>query len=55
MAFEKAFVDAGGLLASGVDPAGLGGALAGYGDQRNCELLLETGFTPTQVIRIMTG
>ena len=53
-AFEKAFVDAGGLLAAGVDPTGMGGALPGYGDQRNYELLLEAGFTPEQVIQIMT-
>ena len=53
-AFEKAFADAGGLLAAGVDPTGMGGALPGFGDQRNYELLLEAGFTPEQVIRIMT-
>ena len=53
-AFEKAFVDAGGLLAAGVDPTGMGGALPGYGDQRNYELLLEAGFSPEQVIQIMT-
>ena len=53
-AFEKAFFDAGGLLAAGVDPTGIGGALPGYGDQRNYELLLEAGFTPEQVIQIMT-
>src|SRR2546429_5661676 len=46
MAFEKAFVDAGGLLAAGVDPTGIGGALAGVGDQRNYELFIEAGFTP---------
>lgn len=54
MAFEKAFVDAGGLMGAGVDPTGIGGALAGYGDQRNYELLVEAGFTPPQVVRIMT-
>jgi imidazolonepropionase-like amidohydrolase len=54
MAFEKAFADAGGLLAAGVDPTGIGGALPGYGDQRNYELLLEAGFTPVQVVQIMT-
>jgi imidazolonepropionase-like amidohydrolase len=54
MAFEKAFVEAGGLLGAGVDPTGLGGALAGYGDQRNYELFIEAGFTPPQAIRIMT-
>jgi imidazolonepropionase-like amidohydrolase len=53
-AFEKAFVDAGGLLAAGVDPTGIGGALPGFGDQRNYELLIEAGFTPEQVIQIMT-
>jgi imidazolonepropionase-like amidohydrolase len=54
MAFEKAFVEGGGNLGAGVDPTGLGGALAGYGDQRNYELFIEAGFTPAQAIRIMT-
>lgn len=54
MAFERAFVAAGGLLAAGVDPTGIGGALAGFGDQRNYELLIEAGFTPAQVVQIMT-
>jgi imidazolonepropionase-like amidohydrolase len=54
MAFEKEFVDAGGLLGAGVDPTGIGGALAGYGDQRNYELFIEAGFTPVQAIRILT-
>jgi hypothetical protein len=53
-AFEKAFVEAGGLLAAGVDPTGIGGALPGFGDQRNYELLIESGFAPVEVIRIMT-
>jgi imidazolonepropionase-like amidohydrolase len=55
MAFERAFVAAGGLLASGVDPTGMGGALAGYGDQRNYELFIEAGFTPAQAVKIMTA
>jgi imidazolonepropionase-like amidohydrolase len=55
MIFERAFVDAGGLLASGVDPTGMGGALAGFGDQRNYELFIEAGFTPAQAVRIMTA
>jgi hypothetical protein len=55
MAFEKRFVEAGGVLAAGVDPTGIGGALAGYGDQRNYELLIEAGFTPVQVVRIMSA
>jgi imidazolonepropionase-like amidohydrolase len=55
MAFEKGFVEGGGLLASGVDPTGMGGALAGYGDQRNYELFIEAGFTPAQAVKIMTA
>ena len=46
---------AGGLLAAGVDPTGNGGALPGFGDQRNFELLIESGFTPVQAIQIMTA
>jgi imidazolonepropionase-like amidohydrolase len=53
--FEYAFVQAGGLLAAGVDPTGNGGALPGFGDQRNFELLIEAGFTPPQAIEIMTA
>ena len=53
-AFERAFVKAGGLLGAGVDPTGMGGALPGYGDQRNFELLIEAGFTPVEAIQIMT-
>ena len=52
MTFEKAFVDAGGLLAAGVDPTGSGGALPGFGDQRNYELLIEAGFSPAQTVQI---
>jgi imidazolonepropionase-like amidohydrolase len=52
--FELAFVRAGGLLAAGVDPTGNGGALPGFGDQRNYELLIEAGFTPVEAIKIMT-
>ena len=54
MAYERAFVEAGGLMAAGVDPTGNGGALPGYGDQRNYELLIEAGFTPAQVVQIMS-
>ncbi len=53
-AFELAFVRAGGLMAAGVDPTGNGGALPGYGDQRNYELLIEAGFAPVEAIQIMT-
>jgi imidazolonepropionase-like amidohydrolase len=53
--FDVAFMRAGGLLAAGVDPTGNGGALPGFGDQRNYELLIEAGFTPVEVVQIMTG
>lgn len=53
MRFEKMLVDAGGLLAAGSDPCCLS-VMAGYGDQRNFELLVEAGFTPEQAIQVMT-
>jgi imidazolonepropionase-like amidohydrolase len=53
--FERAFVKAGGLLAAGCDPTGNGSALAGFGDQRNIELLVEGGFTPLEAIQIATS
>jgi hypothetical protein len=52
--FERAFVNGGGLLVAGCDPTGNGSALAGFGDQRNIELLVEGGFTPVEAIRIAT-
>jgi imidazolonepropionase-like amidohydrolase len=52
--FERAFVKAGGLLQAGCDPTGNGSALAGFGDQRNIELLVQGGFTPIEAIRIAT-
>jgi imidazolonepropionase-like amidohydrolase len=55
MAFDRAFAAAGGLLAAGVDPTGLGGALPGFGDQRNYELFIEAGFTPAQAVQIMSA
>ncbi len=54
MAFERAFVAAGGLLIAGADPTGDGHGLAGLGDQRNIELLYEAGFTMPEAIRIAT-
>jgi hypothetical protein len=54
MAFERAFVAAGGTLLAGCDPTGIGGTLAGYGDQREVELLVEAGFTPVEAIHIQT-
>jgi imidazolonepropionase-like amidohydrolase len=55
LAFEKAFVDAGGVLVAGVDPTGNGGAIPGFGDQRNFELLVEAGLAPIQAIEVMTA
>ena len=54
MEFERAFVKAGGLLGAGSDPCCIS-AIAGYGDQRNYELLIEAGFTPEQAIQIMSA
>jgi hypothetical protein len=54
MDFELAFVRAGGLLLAGPDPTGNGGVLPGFGDQRELELLVETGFTPVEAIHIAT-
>lgn len=53
MDFEYAFAKAGGLLAAGSDPCCLH-VIAGYGDQRNFELLVEAGFTPEEAVRVMT-
>jgi imidazolonepropionase-like amidohydrolase len=54
MDFEVAFVKAGGKLLAGLDPTGIGGVIAGYGDQREIELLVEAGFTPLEAIKIAT-
>jgi len=54
MEFEHAFAQAGGLLLAGLDPTGMGGVIAGFGDQREAELLVEAGFTPVEAIHIAT-
>ena len=54
MEFERAFVAAGGLLMAGLDPTGNGGVVAGFGDLREVELLVEGGFTPVEAIKIAT-
>jgi hypothetical protein len=54
MAFERAFVAAGGLLLAGTDPTGYGGVVAGFSNQREVELLVEAGFPPLEAIRIAT-
>jgi len=52
--FEYAFSKAGGLLLAGLDPTGMGGVIAGFGDQREVELLVEAKFTPLEAIHIAT-
>jgi len=54
MEFERAFVKSGGTLLAGLDPTGIGGVIAGYGDLRELELLVESGFTPLEAIKIAT-
>jgi hypothetical protein len=51
---ERRFVAAGGLLLAGPDPTGDGHVLPGFGDQREIELLVQSGFTPVEAIRIAT-
>jgi imidazolonepropionase-like amidohydrolase/uncharacterized protein YndB with AHSA1/START domain len=48
---ERAFVRSGGLLLAGSD-AVIDEFIAGFGDQRQVELLVEAGFTPEQAIQI---
>lgn len=55
MEFEYSFSKAGGLLLAGLDPTGMGGVIAGFGDQREVELLVEAGFTPLEAIHIATA
>jgi imidazolonepropionase-like amidohydrolase len=51
---ERRFVKAGGLLLAGPDPTGDGHILPGFGDQREIELLVDSGFTPMEAIKIGT-
>jgi imidazolonepropionase-like amidohydrolase len=53
--FEREFVRQGGLLLAGLDPTGYGGVIAGFGDQREVELLVEAGFTPLEAVHIATS
>jgi hypothetical protein len=55
MAFERAFVAAGGHLMAGVDPTGWGGVIAGIGDHRQLELLVEAGLSPEMAIKVATS
>ena len=53
-ALELAFARAGGMLLAGTDPTGIGGVIPGYSNQHQIELLVESGFTPLEAIRIGT-
>ncbi len=53
-AMEVAFFHAGGLLLAGTDPTGAGGVIPGYSDQREAELLVESGLTPLEAIKVCT-
>ncbi len=54
LAFEVAFYRAGGLLTQGPDPTGYGATIAGLGDQRDIELLVQGGLTPVEAIHVAT-
>jgi imidazolonepropionase-like amidohydrolase len=53
-ALEVAFVRAGGTLLVGTDPTGGGGVIPGYSNQRALELLVESGLSPLEAIKIGT-
>lgn len=51
---EMAFVKAGGTLLVGTDPTGGGGLVPGCSDQRAVELLVESGLSPLEAIKVAT-
>ncbi|MGH7654601.1 MAG: amidohydrolase family protein [Gemmatimonadaceae bacterium] len=53
-AMEIAFFRAGGTLLVGTDPTGGGGVIPGCSDQRALELLVESGLTPLEAIKVGT-
>jgi imidazolonepropionase-like amidohydrolase len=55
MEFERAFFAAGGRLLAGVDPTGWGGLVAGFGNQRQVELLVNAGLRPEEAIRVASA
>ncbi len=55
MQLEVKFFRAGGLLVTGTDPTGYGGCMAGYGNWRAIELLVEAGLTPVEAIQVATS
>jgi len=55
MAMELKFFKAGGLLVVGTDPTGYGGVIAGFGNWRAIELLVEEGLSPVEAIKVATS
>ncbi|MBX2876967.1 MAG: amidohydrolase family protein [Saprospiraceae bacterium] len=53
LAYDLQFFKAGGLLTAGPDPGIYN--LPGFGDQKNYELFIRGGFTPTEAIQVMTS
>jgi enamidase len=51
---EVDFFRAGGMLLAGTDPTGGGGVIPGYSDQRAIELLVESGLTSLEAIKVGT-
>lgn len=51
---EVDFFRAGGMLIAGTDPTGGGGVIPGYSNQRAIELLVESGLTPLEAIKVGT-
>jgi enamidase len=51
---EVDFFRAGGLLLAGTDPTGGGGVIPGFSNQRAVELLVESGLTPLEAIKVAT-
>ena len=51
---EVDFFRAGGTLLAGTDPTGGGGVIPGFSDQREIELLVESGLTPLEAIKVGT-
>jgi imidazolonepropionase-like amidohydrolase len=54
VAFELAFFRAGGILTAGPDPSGYGAVIAGFGDWRELEILVQGGFSPLEAVRVAT-
>jgi len=51
---EVDYFRAGGLLLAGTDPTAGGGVIPGFANQRQVELLVESGLTPLEAIKVST-